>query len=122
MNDLTYLLKVNNVSVKPPSEFGWGLQDVSAPDAGRDLSAEMHKGRVAQKRKISLGWNNPTITETAAILQAFNPEYVEVNYLDAMSGTFETRTFYVGDRTAPLQSFTVGERRWSKLSFDIIEK
>ena len=58
---------------------------------------------------------------TAKILQAFNPEYISVTYPDAMSGTDETRQFYVGDRTAPYKCWWIGNQRMESVSFDIIE-
>ena len=82
----------------------------------------MHKNRVGQKRKISLAWDNPTKEEAAAILQAFNPEYIDVTYPDAMSGKDETRTFYVGDRTAPMKMWTINKKIYSQISFNIIER
>lgn len=116
------MIKVNGVVIKTPSSFSWGLQDVSDSASGRTQDALMHKNRVAQKRKIALGWNNPTKEEAAAILQAFDLEYIEVTYPDAKSGTDETRTFYVGDRSAPMKIWTINNKRYSQVSFDIIER
>ena len=116
------MIKVNGTVIKTPSSFTWGLQDVSDSASGRTQDALMHKNRVSQKRKISLGWNNPTDKETAQILQAFNPEYIDVTYPDAMSGKEETRTFYVGDRSAPMKIWTVNNKRYSQISFNIIER
>lgn len=110
--------------VRAPDTMTWGLQDVSSSDAGRtnDANATMHKGRVAQKRKVSLGWKNPDGATVAAILQAFNPEYVFVRYLDPMANAYETREYYVGDRSAPFSQITVGGVTYTNLSFDIIER
>ena len=110
--------------VKTPDKFDWGLQDVSSSDSGRvnDASATMYKNRVAQKRKISLGWNNPSGEETAAILQAFDPEYVWVRCLDPKTNTFKVLEFYVGDRSAPLRQFSIGGTTYRALTFDIIER
>lgn len=116
------MLTVDGVAIKTPSAFSWGLQDVSDPSAGRTLNALMHKNRIAQKRKLSLSWNHPTPQEAAAILQAFNPEYVRVRYPDALSGSNETRTFYTGDKSAPMKIWTVRNKRYSQISFDIIER
>ena len=116
------MIVVDGVEIKTPSSFSWGLQDISDSASGRTQDAVMHKNRTAQKRKISLGWNNPTKEDTAIILQAFNPEYIEVTYPDAMSGTDETRTFYVGDRSAPMKIWTVNNKRYSQISFNIIER
>lgn len=105
-----------------PSEHSWGLQDVSDSNAGRTQDALMHKNRIAQKRKIALGWNNPDAKEVSRVLTAFNPEYVDVRYQDAMSGEEEERVFYVGDRSAPMSWWVVGHKKYSKLSFDIVER
>lgn len=112
------------VAVKTPDGFSWGKQDVSSADSGRtnDGNATMHKNRVAKKRKISLSWKCPTGAETAAILQAFDPEYFFVQYLDPLSNTIETREFYAGDMTAPVSFITVGGAVYSSVSFDIIER
>lgn len=119
---LLAMLEINGAGVKDPTTFTWGLQDVSASESGRTEDTIMHKNRVGQKRKISVSWVNPTPQETASILQAVNPEYIQVTYPDAMSGISEVRTFYVGDRTAPIRAWTVNYKRYTSLSFDLIER
>lgn len=116
------MIRVNGVAIKTPSSFSWGLQDVSDSASGRTQDAIMHKNRIAQKRKLSLSWAMPTPTEASQILKAFNPEYVKITYPDTMSGSNETRTFYVGDRTAPVKIWTIGNKRYESISFDVIER
>ena len=116
------MLKVDGVEMPCPSSFQWGLQDISASESGRTDDSLMHKNRVAQKRKISLGWNGLLWADTSKILKAVNPEYIQVTYPDMMSGKYETRTFYVGDRSAPVKCWWVGNKRMEVLSFDIIER
>lgn len=115
------MLIVDGVEMPCPSSFSWGLQDISASESGRTDDTIMHKNRVGQKRKISLQWNMKDRSTTAFILQAFNPENISVTYQDAMSGTDETRTFYVGDRSAPVKYWWVGKQLYESISFDIIE-
>lgn len=122
MGNHNSLMKVDGVKIKTPSSFSWSLQDISASDAGRTDDAIMHKNRIAQKRKLSLAWNNPTKEQTSEILKAFNPEYITVVYPDAMSGSNESREFYSGDKTAPMKIWTVNNKRYSQISFDIIER
>ncbi|WP_394918174.1 hypothetical protein [uncultured Robinsoniella sp.] len=116
------MLEINGAGVKDPTTFTWGLQDISTSEAGRTEDTIMHKNRVGQKRKLSVSWVNPTPQETASILQAVNPEYINIMYPDAMSGTNEIRTFYVGDRTAPIRAWTVNYKRYTSLTFDLIER
>ncbi|MFR5739597.1 MAG: DUF6711 family protein [Coprococcus sp.] len=116
------MISVDGVAVKTPSSFSWGLQDISDSAAGRTQDTVMHKNRVGQKRKISLSWKGLTQEETSKVLKAFNPEYIKVTYPDAMSGTDETRTFYVGDRSAPVKIWTIGNKRYESISFDLIER
>lgn len=114
--------KIDNVVMPCPSVFEWGLQDVSLGESGRTDDALMHKNRVAQKRKLTIAYNGADATTCSTVLQAINPEYISVYYYDLMSGTYETRTFYVGDRTAPFKCWWVGNKRVERLSFDLIER
>lgn len=116
------MITVDGVAMPCPSSFNWGLQDISAAESGRTDDTLMHKNRVGQKRKISLQWIGRTWQEVSLILRAFNPEYVSVRYPDMMSCAYETRTFYVGDRSAPVKIWWVGTKRMESLSFDIIER
>lgn len=115
-------LKVDGVEMPCPSSFTWGLQDVSASESGRTDDLIMQKNRVGQKRKLSLGWTGEDWKTTSKIMKAFNPEYFEVTYPDMLSGEYETRTFYAGDRSAPVQFWWVGNQRVETISFEVIER
>ena len=116
------MIKVDGVSLPCPSEYTWGLQDVSAGESGRTDDALMHKNRVAQKRKLQLAWVGLDWQQTAQIMQAVNPEYITVTYPDMLSGQYEVRTFYVGDRTAPVKFWWTNRKMIEKISFDFIER
>lgn len=116
------MLKVNGKKIPCPSVFSWGLQDISAADAGRTDDTDMHKNRVGQVRAIDLQWNGLDWKTTAQILRAVNPEYFEVTYPDMMSGVYETRKFYVGDRKSNVKLWWDGKKLIETLSFTIIEK
>lgn len=117
-----FIFKVNNVQMPCPSSFDWSLQDVSAAESGRTDDSLMHKNRVAQKRKIALSWSELTASETSTVLTAFNNQYFDVYYWDAMDGQYETRTFYAGDRKAPVHYWFANDKRFETVSFDIIER
>lgn len=106
--------------VKSPSSYLWKLEDVSAADAGRTEDTVMHKKRVGQLVGIELSWQNITTAEVSSLLLAFNPEYIQVCYLDAMEGKYLTSEFYVGNRSAPMYNAAKG--LWSNLSFNLIER
>lgn len=121
------MLTVNGTAIVPdPSAMTWGLQDISSEDAGRvhDAGNTMYKMRTSQKRKLQLTWTLLTAAQVSGILRAFNAEYFEVRYWDAMDNGWSTRTFYAGDRTAPVKWFGLSRKgtRYATLSFDIIER
>ena len=115
-------LQVGGVWIPTPSTMTWGLQDLSAEDAGRTQDGVMHKNRFAQKRMLSLTWLGMKNSETAEILRAFNPEYIQVTYYDPMDGGRVARTFYVGDRKANFRRVLVGDNIYDTVAFDIIER
>lgn len=112
-----------------PDDYHWGINDVSSPDSGRtqDANCTMQKSRLAQKRKLSLKWTNPSLADVSAILKMTNPVYFYVRYLDAMEGGFVTKQFYSGDKSAPYRIISIPDPQGNKttvstLSFDIIER
>ena len=116
------LFQVDGVNIPDPSKYSYGLQDVSASDAGRTEDALMQKNRVAQKRKLDLEWQNISPAKVSLILTCFNPEYVNVRYFDSMDNQYETRNFYVGDRSNVYYSFATPTGIISTLKFNIIER
>lgn len=109
-----------------PSSLEWGLQDISAGDAGRvqDDINTMYKMRTSQKRTLMFTWTLPTQEQTTEILRAFNPEYVFVRYYDPLDGDLNIREFYTGNKKAPFKWYNLPEKgtRFTTLSFDIIER
>lgn len=120
MSNYNPIRSVDGMAVICPSSYKWGLEDVSAPEAGRTENTVMDKMRIGQVVKLELEWKGLTIDEAAVILKAFNPEYIKVVYLDAMQGKFVTSEFYVGNRSAPLYGVSLG--RWENITFSLIER
>lgn len=116
------MLTVDGVALPTPSHFEYGLMDISRAESGRDDTGEMHKNRIGQKVKIELEWKGKSWEETAAILQAVNPQYITVTYPDMLTGKYETKKFYVGDRSAPVKLWWENRKLVSLIKFNIIEK
>lgn len=116
------MILVDGIKVKTPSSFTWGLQDISGSDSGRTQDTVMHKNRIGQKRKIDLVWAMPTLEEAHVILTAFHPEYVKVTYEDPLEGKRVTKSFYAEDMSAPVKTWSVGNKRYESISLSIIER
>lgn len=110
---------VGGAYVHSPSTYQVSYQDVSDADAGRTEDGLMHKNMIGTKVKIQLEWKYLKDAEIAAILQAFSPEYFQVKYKDPMTASFQTKTFYCGDKATPAYNSKLGI--WS-VSFNIIER
>lgn len=111
---------VDGKPVKCPTKYQWKIQDISASDSGRTEDMKMQKNRIGQLVALELSWENVSVEDGAAILKAFDPEYIAVSYLDAKEGGFLTKEFYVGDRAVPLWDAASGV--WQEISFNIIAR
>ena len=122
MPNQTYnpIQSVGGVAISAPSKYDWKLSDVSAADAGRTEDALMHKMMIAQKVHLELEWQNVSDSAAATILSAFNAaEYLSINYYDYKAMAFQTKTFYVGDRSVTSYNRYMGI---STISFNVIEQ
>ena len=59
-------------------EVSWESNDLDAPKSGRDLSGVMHRGRVAEKRKLLFKLVPVTAREAIAIMKLVRKQYVSV--------------------------------------------
>lgn len=115
------ILQIDGNWIPDPSSLQWGIQSVSDSNAGRTTDGKMHVNLITRKRKLELAWNGVNFAVTSEILKAVNPETFQVTYLDALTNTRQTRTFYVGDRTAMVYSYSDGYKRYQNVAFNIIE-
>ena len=106
-----------------PSDMEFGRQSVSAPDAGRDLTGLMHAMKIAEKETITVSWNYPRPEIVRSALNATEArEYFPVMYTDEKTGSYVTKTFYVGDRTISTERWSNRQKLYRKLSFKLIER
>lgn len=96
----------------------WSKQDLSADGAGRVESGRMLKKRKGKADRLDLEWQMISRADTARVLQAFDPEYILVEYLDAKLGDWRTEHFYTGDMT--VTGWTPHLDRWERVSLAII--
>ena len=113
--------KDNMTAIRTPTEMTWGFQRVSAPDAGRTENAVMHVNQVATKVKLNLSWTGLSPSEAHTIATAFKPEYIFIEYWDIVEDSLVTKKFYTGDWSAPFKVWTVKDKRFATLSFNVIE-
>ena len=115
------VIKINGTDFSP-SEMTITVSSISSPEAGRDLTGTMFAFKIGEKYKIALSWWNPDPALTSRILNAVRSEYFPVQFQDPVSRSTVTKTFYVGDRSAPVAWWQFNNKRYSKVSFNIIER
>ena len=117
------LLKIENIDLPAPTVLQPGIQDLDSEDGtGRNQAGTMFRDRVAVKRTVHCEWGVLNRMEMAALLQAMSPASFALTYPDPQTGSLETITAYVGDRT-PAMCTAVGDSDWTwiGLSVDFVE-
>lgn len=96
--------------------------DVDAPDAGRDMSGLMHRGRVAVKEKMNINTIPLTKAQSASLQQLLYPETVQVRVTPyPRTNTAHTMNMYSNNvKVTYLIHYSSGEDMQS-LSFPLIE-
>lgn len=117
---MTALLNIGGVDIPTPSEFTPGIMDISK--AERNTNGTMIIERIATKVKLEMSWKYVTAEDLSTILTAVDPVFFEVTYLDPKSNSNLTKTFYCGDRTAPMMDYIDGVPRYKDLKFSLIQK
>lgn len=115
------MLKINGVAIATPKSFKVDIMDLDG-ESNRNAKGELIRNRVAVKRKLECEWPPLSMSEISTILKAVKDVYFSVTYPDPMEGTIVTKTFYVGDRLAPMLRYDDGKPLWEGLSMNFIER
>lgn len=117
----TVELKINGTTIKQPAEITCQRYDLDSEDSFRSLSGEMQRDRIAVKVKLECRWNGLTAQEMKIILGSMQDVFFPISYWDPLEG-YVTKTFYVGDRSAPVYSMAGGKIIFKSFSANFIEK
>ena len=116
------LITIAGNVIPTPSEYTALTADIV--DAGRNSNgrtvAQVIRSDVA---KITMKWKYLTVDEWAFILNIFKANfYNEATYFDQASGAYQTRTFYVGDRSGGMAQMKDGvPSAWLNCSLSLVE-
>lgn len=113
-------MKINGVTIKTPKSLQVDINDVDG-EAYRNARGKMIRDRIAVKRKLNCEWSALTTAEISTLLSAVSATSFTVTYLDAQTGSEQTKTFYVGDRSAPVYRLVNGKELWTGLTMNFIE-
>lgn len=96
--------------------------DIDAPDAGRDMSGLMHRGRVSVKEKMNIQTVTLTKAQSAALQTLLYPESIQVRVNPyPRTNASHTMTMYTNNvKTTHVVTTQSGDELQS-LSFPLIE-
>lgn len=116
-------LNINGATVKSPQELQVTLQTIDADSTGRNANGDMVRDIIAKKIKLDCNWGPLSNIEIQTLLNAVDGSFFSVTYPDPQKG-MTTKTFYVGDRTAPIYSFNpkFNKIMWQNLAMNFIER
>lgn len=118
------VIKINGEEIaKYPATFTVTTMDLDDGETTvRTVDGTLNRNRIATKRKIEMTFNGLKWSEISQILQAIKDEFFEVYYPDPMSGKYETKTFYCGDRPAAIAIAKGDNIIWEGLQLSLIER
>lgn len=116
------ILQINGADIPAPKTCKIGISDQDL-NSDTDTNGDLHRNRIAIKRKISNEWGPLTWSEISDILTSIKDAFFNVTYPDPQTGKYETKRMYVGDRTSPIAVLQDnGSIMWEGLTADFVEK
>lgn len=115
-------MTINGVQVTQPATVSYDRYDMDSEESFRGLDGTMQRDRIATKVKLNCQWNALTAPQMSQLLQSMEDVFFPINYFDPYSGGYTTKTFYVGDRSAPVYSVANGKVIFKSFTANFIEK
>lgn len=113
------------IDITPYIAFGgltFSRNDVDAPDAGRDMSGLMHRGRVAVKEKMNISTIPLTKAQSSSLQTLLYPEKVQVRVTPyPRTNAAKTMTMYTNNVKTTYVIHRASGDDIQSLSFPLIE-
>ena len=114
-------MTINGRQVAQPATVTYDRYDMDSEESFRGLDGTMQRDRVATKVKLNCQWNGLTADEMKQLLSSMEDVFFDIYYYDPLVG-YTTKTFYVGDRSAPVYSVSNGKIIFKSFSANFIEQ
>lgn len=116
-------LKINGVDIAVhPIEFRVTPLDLDDGETTtRTADGTLNRDRIAVKRQIDMRWNALKWSDISSILTAMQDTSFNFTYPDPMTGQYETKEFYVGNRPSHIPFTQDGELWWDGLQITLTE-
>lgn len=88
----------------------------------RTADGLLTRDRIAVKRQIELAFPHLEWATLSVLMQSMSDEFFEVTYPDPYTGQEETKTFYVGNRAAPVAFYRNDVMWWQGLTLTLTEQ
>lgn len=113
-------ITINGVNVPTPTDFQVGIQDIA--NTQRNANGQMIIERIAVKKTLSISYAYLSASDLSTVLQAVSPVTFDVTYLDPITNSNVTSSFYCGDRSLGMIDFINSIPRYQNVKFDLIER
>ena len=117
-------IKINGTELPVyPSEFVVTTLDLDNGESTvRTADGTLNRDRIAVKKQIEMTWAALTWSEVSSLLQAMSEIFFEVYYPDPATGQYETKTFYAGNRPAPVAIPKGDDIIWTGIKVTLTER
>lgn len=120
-------LKFNGVEIAAyPAPNGFKVTSLKLYDgdaSGRSTDGKMSLSKIADKTQIDLQFSALPWNKVSALMRQTENDFVDFTYPDPMTGQYQTKTFYTGDRPALVAiEDTDGTLWWSGVQFTLTEQ
>lgn len=121
------VFEIDGHDITPYIEFS-GLKyttfDLDGPSAGRDLTGNLRRARVATKVRWDVPCKPLRTSEAMQLFEWLQPEWVQLKASDLLHGV-RTGTFYSNNNAISMaitSKISEDEELWEGLTFPLIEK
>jgi hypothetical protein len=118
------MIKINGTTIAAsPATFVPTLIDLDDGDSSiRTADGRLHRDRVRVMRQLDMTFGILSWAEMSALMKSMADTFFDVTYPDPMTGDFETKRFYVGNRNPAVAVAKGNDILWSGLKITLTEQ
>lgn len=118
------MIKINGTTIAAsPATFVPTLIDLDDGESSiRTADGKLHRDRIRVMRQLDMTFGILTWAEMSALMKSMSDTFFNVTYPDPMTGGYETKRFYVGNRNPAVAVAKGNDILWSGLKITLTEQ
>lgn len=114
-------LVINGVVMPTPTSLTPSRNKIWSQNSGRQQNGVWAGDIIGKAWRLDVTWEPCSATDMQTILNALDPTYIQVQFINPKTNAYTTREFYSGDESLEVYSYAMNDMMYSGITVSLVQ-